>query len=60
MLGAAVACGIPAPALLRAATVERQAFLELAVEAARFNSERDEALARRVVNALSEAMKRGR
>jgi hypothetical protein len=60
VLGAAVANGIPAHALLRAATLERQALLAIAAEAATWNVERDKSLARLVVIELAGAMKRAR
>lgn len=60
VLGAAAACGVSPAMLLSAGTLERNALMEVAAAAINWQLERDEALARRIINELAASMKRGR
>lgn len=52
--------GVSPVAILRTDSVERELLLDVAERAARLADDRDEALARRTIRALAEALKRGK
>jgi hypothetical protein len=52
--------GISPVAVLRTDPIERQLLLEVAARTVRMADDRDEALARRIIRVLAEALKRGR
>lgn len=60
VLGQAAALGIAPGALLRADTAERPLLLAALEHAATYQLERDQRLARLVINELAEATKRGK
>lgn len=60
VLGVSATVGVDPVAVLYADPIERELLLDVIESAARRQMERDEALARRIIAALAEALKRGR